>query len=155
MFNVLAHRTLIEGTSWLDLFSGSGAVGLEALSRGAARVIFVDESRESCRVARDNIERSGFGDRSEVRVLTLPRGLQVVHRSGSRFHGAFVDPPYRQGLTQATMKELADSGLLLPGAIVMAEHGTDEHLEDQYGALRRDRTYRYGSTTVSLYVEES
>lgn len=152
IFNILANRTAIEGTNWLDLFCGSGAVGLEALSRGAAHVTFVDESRDSCRVARENVERAGFAERADIRALVLPRGLRVIRRSGDRFHGVFVDPPYRHGLSQTTLEELASGALLVPGGIVVTEHGTDERLAERYGALRRGRTYRYGSTTVSLYV---
>ena len=79
IFNILATRIDIAQSRWLDLFAGSGALGLEALSRGAAHVMFVDESRESCRFVRENVERSGFAQRVEVRRVALPGGLRRLH----------------------------------------------------------------------------
>src|SRR5882757_9009382 len=72
IFNILGSRTDIADRRWLDLFCGTGAVGLEALSRGAAFVVLVDGSRESCRIARENVARSGYAERAEVRHLPLP-----------------------------------------------------------------------------------
>lgn len=157
IFNILATRIDIQGQRWLDLFAGSGAVGLEALSRGAAFVLFIDESRDSCRVVRENLERSGFASRGEVRRLALPDGLQSIERSSQRFQGAFVDPPYRCGLCPSTLHSLGEGALLLPEALVVVEHGADERLADRYGRLHRTDTRRYGSTAISLYanVEDS
>jgi len=153
IFNILATRARIAGGRWLDLFAGTGAVAVEALSRGATHVALVDGSRDSCRVARQNLERSGFAQRADVRRLVLPRGLRTLEQSGERFHGAFVDPPYRRGLSQATLRELAAGSLLLPGAVVVVEHASGEVLEETYGrCLQRQDTRRYGSTGVSLYV---
>jgi 16S rRNA (guanine966-N2)-methyltransferase len=152
VFNLLAARTEIAGANWLDLFCGSGAVALEALSRGAAHVTLIDDSRDSCRVAHQNLERAGFADHADVRRLSLPRGLRALERSGARFHGAFVDPPYRRGLSQTTLRALAKSELLRPGAVVVVEHATGESLDECYGGLRRGALRHYGSTGVSLYV---
>jgi 16S rRNA (guanine966-N2)-methyltransferase len=152
IFNLLAARTEITGANWLDLFCGSGAVALEALSRGAAHVTLIDESRDSCRVARQNLERAGFAEQADVRRLSLPRGLRILERSGVRFHGAFVDPPYRRGLSQVTLEALAGGELLCPGALVVVEHAAEESFEESYGGLRRGALRQYGSTGVSLYV---
>jgi 16S rRNA (guanine966-N2)-methyltransferase len=156
IFNILQARTDLGGRCWLDLFSGSGAVGLEALSRGAEQVVFVDESRESCRVARENIERSGFAERADVRQLALPAGLRQLERAGLRVDGAFVDPPYRRGLAAATLECLGEGTLLAPRAIVVVEHAAEDDLAERYGRLRLTVSRRYGSTALSLYsnVEE-
>ena len=152
IFNILQSRTEIENRSWLDLFCGTGAVGLEALSRGAARVVLVDGSRESCRVARENLARSGFGDRADVRRLPLPEGIRPLERSGLRFDGVFVDPPYRQGLAQATLEWLGQSEMLNDGALVVVEYAADEDLAERYGRLRRSNARRYGGTGLALYT---
>ena len=154
IFNILASRTDVAGGRWLDLFAGTGALGLEALSRGAARVTFIDDSRESCRFVCDNLERSGFADRAEVRKLPLPRGLRRFALRNERFDGAFVDPPYRRGLSQRTLQALGEGGLLTPGAWVVVEHGAEEPLAERYGALCLDNSRCYGSTAVSLYAME-
>ena len=154
VFNILASRTDVAGSCWLDLFAGTGALGLDALSRGAAHVTFIDDSRESCRFVRDNLERSGFADRAEVRKLPLPGGLRRLELRNQRFDGAFVDPPYRYGLAQRTLEALGEGGLLAPGAWVVVEHGAGEPLAERYGALRLENSRHYGSTGVSLYVKE-
>jgi len=152
IFNILQTRVDIENGCWLDLFCGTGAVGLEALSRGAARVVMVDGSRESCRVARENLAQSGFAGRGEVRRLPLPEGLRPLERSGIRFDGIFVDPPYRQGLAQATLERLGEGPLLAPGALVVVEYGADEDLAERYGRLVRANSRRYGTTGLALYT---
>jgi 16S rRNA (guanine966-N2)-methyltransferase len=154
IFNILANRIDVAGQRWLDLFAGSGAMGLDALSRGAAHVTFVDESAESCRFVRDNAERAGFAERSHVRRLQLPQAVRALGRSGERFDGAFVDPPYNQGLADATLQVLGDSCVLTPGAWVVVEHAAKEPLGERYGALRRDDARRYGSTALTLYAME-
>jgi len=154
IFNILASRGVIAGGRWLDLFAGTGALGLEALSRGATRVTFVDDSRESCRFVRDNLERGGFSDYAEVHKLPLPDGLRRFALRGERFDGAFVDPPYRSGLSQRTLRALGEGGLLASGAWVVVEHAADEPLAERYGALRLDNSRRYGSTGLSLYAME-
>ena len=150
IFNILGSRTEIEGRNWLDLFCGTGAVALEALSRGAARVVLVDASRESCRVARDNVVASGFEDRAEVRRLPLPEGLRPLERAGLRFDGVFVDPPYRRGLADATLERLGEGALLAANALVVVEYASDETLADGYGTLRRIDARRYGTTGLAL-----
>jgi 16S rRNA (guanine966-N2)-methyltransferase len=155
VFNILASRTDIAGRCWLDLFAGTGALGLDALSRGAAHVTFIDDSRESCRFVRSNVERSGFADRADIRKIALPGGLRRLGDfRDQRFDGAFVDPPYRRGLSQRTLQVLGESNLLGVGAWVVVEHGADETLAERYGALRRKNSRRYGSTAVSLYAME-
>ncbi len=154
IFNILASRGDIAGGCWLDLFAGTGALGLEALSRGATRVTFVDDSRESCRFVRDNLERSGFADQAEVYKLPLPGGLRRFRLRKERFDGAFVDAPYRRGLSQRTLQALGEGALLIPGAWVVVEHAADEPLAERYGALRLDNSRCYGSTGVSLYAME-
>jgi 16S rRNA (guanine966-N2)-methyltransferase len=151
IFNILASRTEIVGRNWLDLFCGTGAVALEALSRGAARVVLVDGSRDSCRVARENVEQSGFGERAEVRRLPLPEGLRPLAREGLRFDGVFVDPPYRQGLADKTLARLGEGDLLSADAVVVVEYASNEPLADRYGTLHRTDARRYGATGLALY----
>jgi 16S rRNA (guanine966-N2)-methyltransferase len=152
IFNILEARYEIAETRLLDLFAGSGALGLDALSRGAAWVLFIDESRESCAAVRENLERSGFASRAEVRRLSLPGGLRRLDVSLS-FGGALLDPPYRRGLADASLRELGASSLLAKGAWVVAEHAKEDVLLDRYGSLLRRDSRRYGSTAVSLYVK--
>src|ERR1051326_4933095 len=143
IFNILATRIDIAQSRWLDLFAGSGALGLEALSRGAAAVVFVDQSADSCRLVRQNVERSGFAERSDVRRLTLPEGLRRLENGG--FAGAFVDPPYSRGLADATLRTLAEVEVVGEGAWVVVEHAARDPMAERYGELERVDSRRYGS----------
>jgi 16S rRNA (guanine(966)-N(2))-methyltransferase RsmD len=154
IFNILAARTEIAGQRWLDLFAGSGALGVEALSRGAEQVTFVDSSAESCRCASQNLHRAGFEGRARVRRLSLPRGIRRLAREATRYEGAFVDPPYRRGLAAAALGELGKCALLIPGAWVVAEHAVEDELDAHYGGLVLADSRHYGSTAISLYVME-
>jgi 16S rRNA (guanine966-N2)-methyltransferase len=151
IFNILEARYAITDKRLLDLFAGSGALGLDALSRGARHVTFVDESRDSCAVIRQNLDRSGFLDRSSILRVELPRGLR---RLGNQrpFEGVFLDPPYRQGLSDRTLAELGEGDLLEGGAWVITEHARDDVLLEVYGLLVREDMRRYGSTAISIYV---
>ncbi|MGH7855754.1 MAG: 16S rRNA (guanine(966)-N(2))-methyltransferase RsmD [Candidatus Binatia bacterium] len=151
IFNILEARYEIQGKRLLDLFAGSGALGLDALSRGAEYVTFIDESREACSVIRQNLARSGLMDRAEVRRLPLPRALARLEAE-TPFSGAFLDPPYRQGLCQTVLGRLGDGALLEPWAWVVAEYAREETLLDSYGTLVRRHERRYGSTAISIYV---
>lgn len=152
IFNLLAARYEVAERRILDLFAGSGALGLDALSRAAAFVVFVDQSRDACRTVRENLERSGFADRAEVRRLTLPRGLPRLAAAAAPFHGVFVDPPYRRGLSAAVLKVLGEGSLVAAGAWVVVEHAREEALDEAYGRLRRADWRRYGSTAISVYL---
>jgi 16S rRNA (guanine(966)-N(2))-methyltransferase RsmD len=154
IFDILAARDLVADRRVLDLFCGSGALGLEALSRGASAVVFVDGSAHSCRSTARNVERSGYLDRSEIRRLTLPQGIGRLEASHRSFGGALLDPPYRLGLGAATLEVLGSSSLLEPGAWVVCEHALGDSLDAAYGRLRRLDTRRYGSTGLSMYLVE-
>ncbi|MFH1529901.1 MAG: 16S rRNA (guanine(966)-N(2))-methyltransferase RsmD [Pseudomonadota bacterium] len=149
LFSILGAS--VEGAAVLDLFAGSGALGLEALSRGAARAVFVEASPRSLAVLHKNIERLGV---EGVRVAkgrvedTLPR----LARDGETFDLVFLDPPYHKGLATETIERLGAGTLLRPGARVVAEHEADgPPPELPAGGLVRDDTRRYGDTALSFY----
>lgn len=151
IFNILAARTAIEGKRILDLYAGTGALGLEALSRGVSSVLFVDESWESCRLVQQNLDRGGFGDRGRIRRMTLPQALRRLGAGGDRFDVVLLDPPYREGLSQRSLEALADARLVAPSGWVVAEHAREEALADRYAELACEDRRHYGSTALSLY----
>lgn len=152
IFNILEAREGILGSLILDLFAGSGALGIDALSRGAADVTFVDESRLCLSTVRENLDRSGFINRATVRQGILPGALR--HLGGERFDGAFVDPPYRRGLCGESLERLGEVPCLRPEAWVIVEHAQGEDLAASYGYLTAAGNWRYGSTEISLYRME-
>ncbi|MBW1981841.1 MAG: 16S rRNA (guanine(966)-N(2))-methyltransferase RsmD [Deltaproteobacteria bacterium] len=135
----------------LDLFAGSGAMGLEALSRGAASVIFVDYPTASLRVLRKNLAVCGNPANGSIVRYDLSKGLRGLVRRGWLFDLIFLDPPYGSGLTQKCLAELGKGELLSRRALVVSEHALGEQLESTYGCLQQHTVKRYGQASVSIY----
>lgn len=135
----------------LDLFAGTGALGLEALSRGASSAVFVEEHPASLAVLRRNIERLGLGDRTEVLPLPVQAGLRKLAARGAVLDLAFLDPPYGGGLAAAALADLAAARILSPGAWVVVEHSRRETPPEGAGALQAMDLRRYGDTRVAFY----
>lgn len=158
LFNVLAPR--IEGAAFLDLYAGSGAVGLEALSRGAAHVTFVERAPAALKILRRNLEQLGIGSGFEVRAESVAAFLRSAAKSTprpERYEVAFADPPYDDiEEYAATLGALGRTqNFLAPGAIVIAEHRRKEKLDDRYGALRRTRRLEQGDAALSFYASQA
>ena len=153
LFNVLAPR--IEGAAFLDLYAGSGAVGIEALSRGAARVEFVERAPAALAVLRGNLAKLGVTAGFRIHggsVGTVLRRMKPD--AGAAFDVVFLDPPYDAAAEyEIAMRMLGGSEgeLLAPGAVVIAEHRKKERLEDGYGALVRTRLLEQGDAGLSFY----
>ncbi len=155
IFSILGSRFHIESAQLLDLFAGSGALGIEALSRGARTVTFVEQSAMAARVLRDNLRRCGFSDRARVLQVPVHPALAQLARAGARFDGVFADPPYGHGLVQRTLADLGAHGLTPPGGWVMIEHHTDEAPPPAVGPLRLTQARRYGKTGLALFVADA
>lgn len=141
LFDVLASQ--IDGCVFLDVYAGTGAVGIEALSRGARRAIFVEKNRAAVAVIRENLAALSLDQRSEVFTSKAATVLQRV-----RADIAFLDPPYEMtGEYEAAMNALEQSGT--PQVIV--QHSSHFALPESYGALRRYRVIKQGDNSLSLY----
>lgn len=119
IFSRLASRTELAGARVLDLFAGSGSLGLEALSRGARRAVFVDSSRAAAAVIRDNLRVLKLTERAEVIVAGVERALAQLAARGERFDLVFIDAPYRRDTSAAVLREIDARGLLEAGGWVM------------------------------------
>ena len=155
LFNVLAPR--IQGAAFLDLYAGSGAVGIEALSRGAVRVEFVEQAPKALKALQGNLERLGLSAGFQVHAVAvgafLRRASQVPKRE--RYEVVFLDPPWDAAAQYAaTLGQLGGSaaGLLAPGGLVIAEQRRKERLEDNYGSLQRTRLLEQGDAALSFYA---
>ena len=144
VFNVLGQ--FFDGGDVLDLYAGTGALALEALSRGCARAVCVEADRAAADAIAANAEACGFAGRVEIR---RGRVLDVVPRLGAaRFALAFVDPPYEEG-PEAALALL--DGVLAPGGRVVAEHDARRPPAERYGALALLDRRAYGGTGISIY----
>jgi 16S rRNA (guanine(966)-N(2))-methyltransferase RsmD len=154
LFNVLAPR--MKDATFLDLYAGSGAVGIEALSRGAAQVTFVEREPTALKVTRGNLEklgvREGFRIEASNVAVYLRRARPGIERG---FEVVFLDPPYdaadEYGLALGLLGGAA-IGLVADGAVVIAEHRRKETLNEDYGALQRTRLLLQGDAALSFYV---
>jgi pantetheine-phosphate adenylyltransferase len=152
LFSMLGSRFDLDGAKVLDLFAGTGGLGIEALSRGAARAVFVERDPEARRVLSANLAACGFVERARIITRPVQRGVAELAGAGERFDGVFIDPPYGQGLADAALLQLAEAGLI-PGGWVAVEHHVDDALAEAYGRLRLTAARRYGKTAVALFSD--
>ncbi len=139
----------IAGASFLDLFAGSGSVGIEALSRGAARAVFVEQEHRILRALRTNLERCGFGpDRAEVRIGDAVRFLERLATGRETFDIVFADPPYEGRAAQKIVDIAAASRPLC--SVLVLEHGNPVFAGER-GALEVVRTRQFGQTRISYF----
>lgn len=144
VFNLLGQ--FFDGGEVLDLYAGTGALALEALSRGAARAVCVEADRATAELLRRNAEACGYGERVEILRGRVPEALARL--GAGRFDLAFVDPPYAEG-PEAALAALGD--LLAPGGRVVAEHDARRPPPDRIGPLAAVDRRTYGSTGISIY----
>lgn len=147
VFNVLAAR--IAAAQVLDLFAGTGAMGLEALSRGAASATFVD--REVAAVEA-NLARLGVRDRASVLRGDVGRVLRRLAAADRRFDVIYADPPYAGDLAGPTVMAVAAAGVLAPGGLLLVEHHHKVPVPEVAGTVGRRRCLRHGETAVSVYA---
>ena len=149
LFNVLTPR--IQGAAFLDLYAGSGAVGIEALSRGAAGVVFVERAPAAIKVLRANLERLGLREGYRIVAGSVGGYLRKVE-GGQHFDIVFLDPPYKAADEYAlVLGSLGGVSLLGDDAVVIAEHHWKQALEDEYGGLHRNRLLEQGDAALSFY----
>ena len=150
LFNILAPR-IGEDTRLLDLCAGTGAIGIEALSRGAAFVTFVDKSRRACALIEENLDRLGI-EESKTEVVALPAENFTGREHKLGWDIAFYDPPYDADYGLVLFDFGADdSKLLRDDGILIAEHHAKTDLPDATGQLRRWRLLKQGDTCLSFY----
>lgn len=156
IFNILSVEQY-RGRRVLDLFAGTGSLGIEALSRGAGWADFVERDRRQCAVIRENLASADFEERAAVRQGDAIRSL--AHLSSMAGPGcyslALLDPPYRMGAFHAVMDAISGQpGLMAPDGIVVAGHSRHTELRAAYGSLRRIILRQYGDNVVDFYLNE-
>ena len=148
LFNILQFN--VEGRVFLDLFAGSGQIGLEALSRGASRAVFVAQSKASCAFIAGSVKTSDFGRLSQIVYADYSAFLL---RGPGLFDIAFLDPPYRTGILEKALAAVTPH--MNRGGIVICEHPSDEALPEEAGEFVRTREYRYGKILLTAYRHKS
>jgi 16S rRNA (guanine966-N2)-methyltransferase len=151
VFNMLENRVDFDGASVLDLFAGSGSLGIEALSRGAARAIFVESGREAASVIRENLKILGCTDASDVYQIDA---LEFVDNERESYDLVFADPPYAYGGTPDIPRVIFEKRLIRPGGYLVVEHSTDIGFENTplYDA---GPVKKFGRTLVTFFRNAS
>ena len=157
MFSILGGS--VPGASFLELFAGTGAVGIEALSRGAASAVFVDGSAKAARLIRENLDSLGYRERASVVSKDVLVFLKKTASGLGPFDVVFVDPPYHDDTGEKTIAALGEAGqggeaadCLSPGAVVVFEHFKKRPAPERVGRLAKKKDYTYGDTVVSVYI---
>jgi 16S rRNA (guanine966-N2)-methyltransferase len=153
LFNVLTpgNPSGLQGSLWIDLFAGTGAVGIEALSRGAARVYFVDSSKDAVELIRRNLQPLEVDGKFQVLQQKAERVVAVLDRQQLRPGFIFLDPPYALREAYRTTLEALGNSALTEKALVIAEHEKKNDLAGEYGELRRIRKLEQGDAALSFY----
>lgn len=149
IFNILGDR--IIDAAFLDLYAGTGAVGIEALSRGATKTVFVDENSLRVNIIKELLEKFGLKDMARV---VKDKASNFIKKSESVFDIIFVDPPYASGELDMVLPFIDERGILGDNGIVIAEHSSKKKLPLEIGSLKLIKTYKYGDTSLTLYGKE-
>ena len=153
LFDILGS---VAGASFIDVYAGSGNVGLEALSRGAGFVFFVESQTRLVAAIRSNLDQFGYGGRAEVIARDAERGIAWLRERGERVDVIFADPPYGEGFVSRTLLWLAAGELLNPGALVVMQHSAREMPEGSViGRLSLGDQRSYGDTVLSFFTSNS
>lgn len=147
LFNIIQFD--IEGRRVLDLFAGTGQLGIECLSRGAASVVFTDESREAVKIVRDNLKACGF-----TATVLQQDAIGFLKNCGS-FDLIFVDPPYDSQLYQTVLETINSVDILSDSGIIVCESRRENTLPDMRPPYRKRREYNYGRVKLTLYTKET
>lgn len=152
LFSVLGDSA--EDCCVLDLFAGAGSLGIEAISRGASHVTFVENSPQAVPILRENIRNLDIHDKTTVTEADVFSVLKGFSRMPARFGMVFMDPPYSEGLAHKAMEALAVSGVVAEEGIVVVEYRKTDLLQQTYGDLTLTRVLEFGDTRVSIYRRE-
>lgn len=148
IFNILSHEVL--NAVVLDLFAGTGALGMEALSRGAESAVFVDNNPGALSVIRRNIISCSFDKQAHIIKWDIKKNLNCLKSAGAVFDLVFMDPPYNRGMVKPALFNLEQTGSLKKGARIVVEHSPLESIPDPVFMFEIEDRRKYGKTLVSF-----
>ena len=150
LFDVLGPQ--VENSTFLDAYAGSGGVGLEALSRGAREVVFIEHHRPAAELIRSNLAALKIDHGFRLMSCQVLTGLERLAEEGARFDFVFLDPPYKEIREyHHVLRQIGRDQLLWSSSVVVAEHSRHCLLEEEYGSLRRSRLLRHGDAQLAFY----
>jgi len=154
LFSILEHAGVLEEARVLDLFAGSGSLGIEALSRGATSCTFVEKNRQALDALQTNLSRTGCSRRATVLPQDALRAIEKLSGTGARFTLALIDPPYASGI-QCTVLEQVAGQLMAADGLIVIETSSRSALPEQIGCSTRHDRRVYGDTAIDFFVTEA
>lgn len=142
----------VPGAKVLDLFGGTGQLGIEALSRGAASAVFVDESEKACALIRENLKRTKLADDGKV---VRSDYLSFLKSSKEKYDIILLDPPYAEVFLENSLKMITEIDILQSGGIIVTERPFGKDLPYEFSGYSRSKDYKYGNTLLTLYRKET
>lgn len=152
LFNII-NGYIIDGEI-LDLFAGTGSLGIECLSRGANKCVFVDVSKTSIDIVKSNIKKARVEDNAEILNIDYKSAIDKVKNKTYKFDIIFMDPPYYENMFIDALKKIDGSDILKDDGIIVVEHDTKQEFPESIGNLIKDRSKKYGNTTLTFYCME-
>jgi len=149
LFSILGN--LVIDSRFLDLFAGSGGVGIEAYSRGAKEVVFVDSATESIRVLKKNLELTKILHETEVMNCDYSIAIDRLSSQGKEFDIVYIDPPYKMGIEIEAAKKIQEKKILAKDGIIIIEHEAKNLMPDTIDMLEKIKERKYGNVRLSLY----
>lgn len=149
LFSIIA--SYIPDAEVLDLYAGTGNLGIEALSRGAVSAVFVDNSREACRIINENLQHTKMQDKGTVINGNVQFIISKLAAQNNMYDIIFMDPPYKKNFIVETLNILAKNDIIKKNGIVIAEHCIWDSVPEESGKLRLISSRRYGETVLSFY----
>jgi 16S rRNA (guanine966-N2)-methyltransferase len=153
LFNILSRKPV--DAMILDLFAGTGALGIEALSRGGRQTVFVDNAPQALTILRKNLEHCGMQQAAQVIKWDIAKNLNCLKGYPHTFNLVFMDPPYRKAMIRPTLLHLTQSGCLAADAIIIVEHDPCESVDTTATAMRLADQRRYGRTLLSFLEQHN
>ena len=147
VFNIIQFD--IEGRRVLDLFAGTGQLGIECLSRGAAEAVFIDENTAAVKIVKENLKTCGF-----TAAVLQQDALSYLRHCG-KFDLIFVDPPYDSGLYASVLETINSVDILSDGGIILCESRREKTLPDMRAPYRKKKEYNYGRVKLTVYIKDS
>lgn len=150
VFSMIQFET--EGGRFLDLFAGTGQMGIEALSRGASHAVFVDEWRDACQLVKENLKLTKLSDRATV---VQDNYLSYLQKCREQFDIIFLDPPYAEIFLENALNKISEIDILTSRGIIICERPAEKQLELVIPGLRRCKDHRYGKTWITVFRKEA
>lgn len=150
LFSIIAPY--IPEARMLDLFSGTGNIALEALSRGAKRAVMIEKDQEALKYIIKNINNLGYENKSRAYKNDVIRAIEILSRKGEKFDIIFMDPPYKDEVCERVMRAISKANLLADNGLIICEHHIFEDLSDEVAEFRKTDERKYGKKSVTFYT---